>query len=168
MNKKSKTSKTVSKTSKNNWNNQKNQKNKQNQKSFKQEAKRPVFDRKTVHAVTKEEIEENEKAIFEFKSKEVICPYCGQVIKEIAGAMCDKQTGEPIHFDCALKIIHEKETLTGSEKIAYIGQGRFGVIQYDNPKDFKHFTIKKIIEWEDRDKSYEWRDNIAGLYSHVK
>ena len=54
------------------------------------------------------------------------------------------------------------------EKIAYIGQGRFGVLYYENPRDQRKFTIKKIIEWEDREKNSDWRDELSGLYSKVE
>ena len=54
-----------------------------------------------------------------------------------------------------------------NEKIAYIGQGRFGVLYFENPRDQRKFTIKKIIEWEDREKKSEWREELSGLYSQI-
>ena len=54
-----------------------------------------------------------------------------------------------------------------NEKIAYIGQGRFGVLYYENMRDQRHFTIKRIIEWEDRDSKPEWRTEISEVYSKI-
>ena len=33
--------------------------------------------------------------------------------------------------------------------------------------EYISFTIKKIIEWENRDAKFEWRDEISSLYSQV-
>ena len=110
---------------------------------------------------------ERQKAIQEIKAREIICPDCGQPITELSSALTDKKTGKPIHFDCALRKVEAGEQLSEKEKVAYIGQGRFGVLYFENPRDQRKFTIKKIIEWEDREKTSEWRDELSGLYSKV-
>ena len=98
-------------------------------------------------AVTEEQIRAEEKAIEAFKSsKKILCARCHEVITDIASAVQDRELNEPIHFDCALEQISNAERLLEGEKIAYIGQGRFGIISYANPRDIKHFTIKKINE----------------------
>ena len=73
-----------------------------------------------------------------------------------------------MHFDCVLAQLKQNERVGENEKIAYIGQGRFAVLYYENPRDQKKFVIKKIIEWEDRDQKSEWRDELSGLYSQVR
>ncbi len=93
---------------------------------------------------------------------------CKKPVTEISSALADKTTGEPVHFDCVLNVISERENLLPNQKITYIGQGRFAVITSDNPQDLKNFQIVRIIEWEDREKTYQWRYDIAGLYSQVK
>lgn len=112
-------------------------------------------------------LKEKQKAIEELKNKQVICAKCGQIITEVTSALSDKSSGKPIHFECALSEVEKNESLEPNEKIAYIGQGRFGVLNYENPRDQRHFTIKKIIEWEDRDSQSEWRKEISELYSKV-
>lgn len=96
------------------------------------------------------------------------CVHCKQPIHDLPSALADKATGEPMHFDCVLEIINKQEKLGTNEKITYIGQGRFAVAYFENPHDLRHFTIRRIIEWEERDKQFEWRNNIANLYSQVK
>ena len=54
-----------------------------------------------------------------------------------------------------------------NEKVAYIGQGRFAVLHYENIRDQRHFTIKKIIEWESREEQSQWREELSGLYSKI-
>lgn len=147
----------------NNWNNQK--KNEQQNKDFAVKQKAFQFNHANYEDVEAEK--EKMKAIEEMKARENICPMCGQPITEIASAMVDKASGKPAHFDCVLNKVQESEPVGENEKIAYIGQGRFAVLYYENPREQKNFTIKKIIEWEDRDSKAEWRDEISGLYSKV-
>ncbi len=129
---------------------------------------RPVF-RPTIVAVPSEQIRENEEKIREFKSRTFdVCPYCGEGIKDLSSALNDPESGKPVHFDCAHKKVVEAEKPGQSERIIYIGQGRFGLVYFANIHDIKHFQIKKIIEWDKRDESTQWRDGIANLYSHVR
>lgn len=124
---------------------------------------------KTKHAVTSEQIRADEEAIREFKSlNQPICPICNQPITEIASAITKKGETTPTHFDCAHQELLKTEKLGPGEKLIYIGQGRFGVVFFENPHDMKHFTIRKIIEWEDRDNRAEWRTTMSELYSHVR
>ena len=148
-----------------NWNNQRNQQGK-NQNSEQKQKK--VFQFNQTAYENEDAIRERQKAIQEIKARQVICAKCGQPITEIASSLCDKKSGEPIHFECALNEVQAGETLGENEKIAYIGQGRFGILYYENPRDQRKFTIKKIIEWEDREKTSEWRDELSGLYSKVE
>lgn len=150
----------------NNWNNQK--KSEQN----KAEQYRELNNKKDFH-LKKAVYEDSEaekkiqQAIKEIKLREVICPKCGQPITDISSAITDKESGKPAHFDCILNQVKQTEQVGENEKIAYIGQGRFAVIYYENPRDQRHFTIKKIIEWEERDKKPEWRSELSGLYSQI-
>lgn len=97
-----------------------------------------------------------------------ICEYCNQPIEELASAIASKESGNPAHFDCVLAKINNSEKLGENEKITYIGQGRFAVVYFENPHDLRHFTIRRIIEWENRETKYEWRDDIANIFSQTK
>ena len=115
-----------------------------------------------------EEEQKNQEAIKAFKQNTPECPKCHQPVTELATALADKKTGEPMHFDCVLEIVKEGEKLLPNQKINYIGQGRFAILDFPNIHDTRKFSIVKIIEWEERDKKYPWRTEIAGLYSQVK
>lgn len=152
----------------NNWkNNQQNQRNnnQQNQKNSPVEKKFSQF----VPSRHEDEVADKEriKAIEEIKARQIICPKCNQPINDIASCLADKSTNSPIHFECAINEVSQNEKLGENEKIAYIGQGRFGILYYENPRDQRHFTIKKIIEWEDRETKSEWRGELSELYSKV-
>jgi hypothetical protein len=95
------------------------------------------------------------------------CPLCGKPIKDISTAITDKLSGVPIHFDCAVARIAERENLGAGDTVTYIGGGRFGVVHFPNPQDTKNFKIKKIFELEDRDDRADWRKNISDHYSIV-
>ena len=113
--------------------------------------------------------EENQNAIKAYKEYHVVCDICGEEISDIASAIKNKVSKKPVHFDCVLSKLAESEKIGLNEKIAYIGQGKFAVLHFQNPHDQKHFSIQKTIEWETREEERgEWRNEIAGLFSQVK
>ncbi|MDR2942979.1 MAG: hypothetical protein LBV17_10350 [Treponema sp.] len=93
------------------------------------------------------------------------CPWCGKPIKDITCAIADKDTGRPIHFDCVLGRVTEMVSLETNDAVCYIGGGRFGVVHYNNPPDVRDFIIKRIIEWEAKDNSSDWRTPISEYFS---
>lgn len=155
------------KYSNNNWKNQNNnQQNRNQNRNDSRNEKSKVFQPK-LNYETEEALKEKQKAIQEIKAREVVCAKCGMPITDISSALNDKSSGKPVHFECALNQVSENEKLGENEKIAYIGQGRFGVLYYENMRDQRHFTIKRIIEWEDRDSKPEWRTEISEVYSKI-
>lgn len=144
----------------NNWKNQQNNKN-TNVEDF----SKPKF--KPSNYENSETDKERLKAIEEIKNRENICPICNKPITDLASCLSDKKTNLPVHFECAFSEVEKNENVGENEKIAYIGQGRFGILHYDDIRDQRHFSIKKIIEWEDRDTNSSWRDEISNLYSKV-
>lgn len=94
-----------------------------------------------------------------------LCPRCGAAIEDLPSAMTDKETGEPVHFDCILARLAESENLGEGEKIVYLGGGRFGVVHFDNPSDLKHFRVRKTLQWEEKEKRADWRRTVTDLYS---
>lgn len=120
-------------------------------------------------AVSAEQIRAEEEAIREFKNaNHSVCPRCGKPVADLAYAMADKNSGSPMHFECALDFLTQSETLSEGERIAYIGQGRFGVLSCPDAHDPRHFSIRKIIDWEEKDGKPEWRGTVADLYSKVR
>jgi len=100
-----------------------------------------------------------------------ICPWCGKPIRDMPSAMADKDTGVPVHFDCVTARITYGEKLEKGETVAYIGGGRFGIVSFgssgfsQNKTDYSDFTIKRIIEWESKDKRADWRIVICDHFS---
>ena len=96
-----------------------------------------------------------------------ICEYCNQPIEELSSAIAAKENGNPAHFDCVLADLQNRETLGENQQVTYIGQGRFAIVHFPNMQDTKKFSIVKIIEWEEKDKKFDWRQEIAGMFSQV-
>lgn len=94
-----------------------------------------------------------------------LCPRCGAPIEDLPSALNDKESGAPIHFDCVLARLSEAESLAEGEKVVYLGGGRFGVVLFENPGDLKRFRVRKIIQWEEKDKRADWRRLVTDLYS---
>jgi hypothetical protein len=155
---------------KKNWNRPRNPAPQENpQQSAKKAA--ALADRARMNREVMEKLQQeqtgNREAMKSFRQEKHICHRCSNVIQEVASALIDRSTGEPMHFDCVLAMLNEQEQHAPSEKIVYIGQGRFGVVHFENPSDPRHFSIHRVIEWESVDKPASWRSGIAGLFSRV-
>ena len=93
------------------------------------------------------------------------CAWCEKPIKDIMTAICEPDSGKPVHFDCVINRIAEREILDSGDTVSYIGGGRFGVIHYNNPPDTRDFRIKKVFEWERKENHCEWRIAISDHFS---
>jgi hypothetical protein len=108
------------------------------------------------------------------------CPYCGKPIRDMSTAIADKDSGEPVHFECVAARIAQGESLEKGDMVVYLGGGRFGVVHFPgiirdalrgrksgDDYETKNFQIKKIFEWEDKENRSPWRKNIEDHFSVV-
>lgn len=156
--------------SNNNNQNQKNQNNSNNnQNNQKQNNQSRQADVQMRERFPRPEINEGEQlaAIREFKARGTVCAKCGKPIEDMTSAMSDAD-GKAVHFDCVLESLKSKETMLPGQQMTYIGNGRFAVVTFENPRDLKKFKIDKVIEYEDKSKPIDWRNEMADLYSQVK
>ncbi len=96
-----------------------------------------------------------------------ICEKCGKEIRDLTTALSDKNTGNPVHFDCILEFIKNSEEIKENEEVIYIGNGCFAIVSFENPKIKKKFKIVKSIEWEEKNRTYQWKDEIKELASNT-
>jgi len=85
------------------------------------------------------------------------CPICNKPIRDLLSAISDRNTGAPAHFDCVAAKIAGAENLEKGDTITSQDRGT-------TPGN-REFRIKKIIEWENKDKRAEWRSLISEHYS---
>ena len=141
------------------WNDKNNDRNKNSNK-----------DKNTVNDNTlQENKKENDFVLPKITLKTLECSYCKKPIEDLVSALSSRENGSPVHYECVIEKLKNEEKLEKDEKITYIGQGKFGIIHFENPLDTKHFTIRKTIEWEkaENEKS-EWRKEITTLYTSIK
>ena len=93
------------------------------------------------------------------------CAWCDKPIKDISLAISEPNTGKPVHFECVINRIIERENLESGDTVSYIGGGRFGIIHFNNPPDTRDFTIKKVFEWENKENRSDWRVAISEHFS---
>jgi hypothetical protein len=93
------------------------------------------------------------------------CIWCDKAISDFSTAICDPETGKPVHFDCAVSRIGERENLEKGDVIGYIGGGRFGVINFAAAQNQKKFKIKKVLEWEKKEARSQWRVALSEHFS---
>ena len=96
-----------------------------------------------------------------------ICEKCGKEIRDLTTALSDKDSGNPVHFDCILEFIKNSEEIKENEEVIYIGNGNFAIVSFENPKIRKKFKIVKSIEWEEKNRTYQWKDEIKELASNT-
>ncbi len=89
------------------------------------------------------------------------CPICEQPVRDVLTAIAVSSDGTPAHFDCVLKKLSKDEELRNREKICYIGGGSFGIVKFDNPQDTRRFTIRKRIQFEEKETSIFWRNEVS-------
>ncbi|UTC66082.1 MULTISPECIES: hypothetical protein [unclassified Treponema] len=106
-----------------------------------------------------------EPAFKKIEYPEYTCTKCGEIIQDLSSAIADKESGLPVHFDCVIEFLKNAEELKTGEEIIYIGNGNFAVAYFENPKIRKNFKIIKLIEWEDKNKLYQWKKDISELTS---
>jgi hypothetical protein len=80
------------------------------------------------------------------------------VMKFLLTAISVGENNNPAHFDCVLKQVSENEELGPKEKIIYIGNGNFAVI---NNKSGKELSIRKTIQFELKENNSEWRKKLS-------
>jgi len=94
------------------------------------------------------------------------CALCGKPIFDLAGAVSDKDSGEPVHFDCALERVTVAESLQEGEKIVYLGAGCFGVVKYKNGTEGA-FVVQRRIRWEKEGEKQPWRREISSYITKI-
>jgi hypothetical protein len=78
-------------------------------------------------------------------------------VRELASAIAHRETGGPAHFDCILKVLREEHSPAENEKICYLGNGSFGVVQFRGPM---RFFVRKRVQYEQTDPPPEWRKTL--------
>ncbi|MBN2049330.1 MAG: hypothetical protein JW760_02700 [Spirochaetales bacterium] len=89
------------------------------------------------------------------------CPLCGEKITDLSSALTERISGNPAHFECVMKQIAQAEDLQKDEKVSYLGNGSFGILQQAPGGQFK---IRKKIPYEEKETSTEWRRNLISIH----
>ncbi len=76
-----------------------------------------------------------------------ICPFCSKEIKEPLTSLLEKESMKKAHFECILSQIAKIYQLNGREKIYYIGNGAFGVIEEKRFKNKVKINIRERFQY---------------------
>ncbi len=85
------------------------------------------------------------------KAPPVMCAICGKPIESITQAIGGPEKDEISHFDCILRRLEEEEKIVPGQKVSYVGNGTFAVIEYKNRNYTGGFTIIKRIQIENKE-----------------
>ncbi len=94
------------------------------------------------------------------------CPVCGGEIKDPFTAIAHGRTRRPAHLECIVEELSETENVGTDQRIAYIGRGRFGVIDKEPvvEEGKKRLSIRRIIEYEsdsEHEQQPPWRKELS-------
>lgn len=92
------------------------------------------------------------------------CGYCQKPIYDLSTALADPESGNPVHFDCALQRVIDRETLAPGEKIVYIGSGVFAAVEFKDRGE-NSFTVKRRFAFEEEGKKQDWRRALSSRVS---
>ena len=94
------------------------------------------------------------------------CAVCGKPIFDLSGAIADKDSGAPVHFDCAFERLTASEPLEADEKLVYLGAGCFGVVAFKDGQEGA-FVVKRRIRWEKEGEKQAWRKDISSYITKI-
>lgn len=88
------------------------------------------------------------------------CGFCQKPIYDLSTALADRESGGPVHFDCALQRVTDRESLASGERLVYIGSGAFAVVEYKDRSETA-FTVKRRLPFEEEGKKQDWRRALS-------
>ena len=90
-----------------------------------------------------------------------LCPICRRAVRDLTSAITHRESGQPAHFDCILKVLRSDNAVQQQEKICYLGKGSFGIVQLRENSGRSSFLIRKRIQYEETEPVPEWRQKPA-------
>jgi hypothetical protein len=88
------------------------------------------------------------------------CSLCQKPIKDIYSSIIHRDNGNPAHFDCVIQELQKTEVLSEGERICYLGSGVFAVMRQTPQNERPKISIRKKIQYEDKDKSTAWKRSL--------
>lgn len=82
-----------------------------------------------------------------------VCAICGKPIDLISQAIGGPGKEDLSHFDCMLSSLQESERLEENQKVSYIGNGTFAVIEFSGKNQSGSFSVVRRIHSESKESS---------------
>jgi len=87
------------------------------------------------------------------------CSMCGKPISDITTALSSPENGSPVHFDCVLRAVKEKLKPVDGEKVIYLGNSSFAVVDYKMYQQRK-LKILRRMDWEVPEEKSDWVKSV--------
>lgn len=89
------------------------------------------------------------------------CPISGKPIRDVFTAISHPETGSPTNMESVIAELTKREQLEADERICYIGEGKFAVVQEKKVEGRHSLEIKRRIEYENTNVTCEWRRELS-------
>lgn len=78
-----------------------------------------------------------------------VCPICNKPIANMMTALSNDNSESYAHFDCVYDKLKSKVTMKGNERLSYIGNGAFAVIEDYKDGQSSKFKIKQQFQFSE-------------------
>ncbi len=82
-------------------------------------------------------------------------------MRDIQSAIAFPPSDQPAHFECVIRRIGEDEKISESERVVYLGNGSFGIIEDRTASGESKYVIRKRIQFEEPEKAVGWRKELS-------
>ncbi len=96
---------------------------------------------------------DSKKEILRLKQEKKSCALCNQEIEDMLSAVGHSEGDGWCHFECVQKELAKVETLAENEKIVYVGNGDFCIVQERRNRGKMYYFLRKRIHWRESEKS---------------
>lgn len=93
--------------------------------------------------------------------RQYTCALTKKPITNVLTAIAHPDSQEPVEFDAVVQRLAEQEDLGDNQRIAYIGEGSFGVVEERRERGKYSLVITKKIPYEDSRAKNKWRQELS-------
>ncbi len=89
------------------------------------------------------------------------CPLTRKPISNILTAIAHPDSQQPVEFDAVLEQLRQTEDIGPNERIVYLGEGYFAVVEEKKEKGKYRLNVTRKIPYEDNRAKLEWRQELS-------
>ncbi len=106
-----------------------------------------------IQQVLDKSLSDSRKEIARIKQDKKVCALCSTPIDDMLSAVRHSEGDDVCHFECVQKELAKSEPLAENEKMVYVGNGDFCIVQERRNRGKMYYFLRKRIHWRDAEKN---------------